>query len=146
MLRLRILRNLKESSSSSEIIFCLPILCAHDAIDDKVGATIEDKSKVLESGQGEHPADGKIWLKGSSHKQILDSKGAWLTGLCTKINKYEIYLEPPYSWNNEMCSFLTCLGWVGIIPFAQQRFVLSLTLDWDQGFSKEMMAREMIMK
>ena len=57
MLRLRILRNLKESSSSSEIIFCLPILCAHDAIDDKVGATIEDKSKVLESGQGEHPAE-----------------------------------------------------------------------------------------
>ena len=60
MLRLRILRNLKESSSSSEIIFFLPILCAHDAIDDKVGATIEDKSKVLEGSQSEHPAEGKV--------------------------------------------------------------------------------------
>ena len=60
MLRLRILRNLKESSSSSEIIFFLPILCAHDAIDDKVGATIEDKSKVLEGSQSEHPAGGKV--------------------------------------------------------------------------------------
>ena len=60
MLRLRILRNLKESSLSSEIIFFLPILCAHDAIDDKVGATIEDKSKVLEGSQSEHPADGKV--------------------------------------------------------------------------------------
>ena len=68
MLRLRILRNLKESSSSSEIIFCLPVLCAHDAIDDKVGATIEDKSKVLEGSQSEHPAEGKVWLKGSFQK------------------------------------------------------------------------------
>ena len=69
MLRLRILRNLQESSFTSEIIFCLPLLCAHDAIDDKVGATIENKSKVLEGGQSEHPAGGKVWLKGSSLKQ-----------------------------------------------------------------------------
>ena len=33
------------------------LLCAHDAVDDKVGATVEHKSKVLEGRQGEHPAE-----------------------------------------------------------------------------------------
>ena len=61
-----------------------------------------------------------------------------------------------YMWgkDDQSCFFTACLGWVGIIPFAQQRFVLSLTLDWDQGFSKGwlltlmvmMMVREIIMK
>ena len=32
------------------------LLCSHDAVDDKVGATVEHQAKVLEGCQGEHPA------------------------------------------------------------------------------------------
>ena len=32
------------------------LLCSHDAVDDKVGATVEDEAKVLEGCQCEHPA------------------------------------------------------------------------------------------
>ena len=33
------------------------LLCSHDAVDDKVGATVEYEAKVLECCQGEHPTD-----------------------------------------------------------------------------------------
>ena len=32
------------------------LLGSHDAVDDKVGATVEDEAKVLEGCQCEHPA------------------------------------------------------------------------------------------
>ena len=33
------------------------LLCSHDAVDDKVSAAVEHESKVLEGGEGEHPAE-----------------------------------------------------------------------------------------
>ena len=32
------------------------LLCSHDAVDDKVGTTVEDEAKMLEGCQSEHPA------------------------------------------------------------------------------------------
>ena len=37
----------------------LVLLCSHDAVDDKVSTAVEHESKVLEGGEGEHPAEDK---------------------------------------------------------------------------------------